>query len=97
MFLDLAYWDSLISKKIEAVTKIYIKDRIYVKCQVTNYVWFNLMNSIRLFRILVFPSSKLGIRDFKAKSGRDLGLKVCARAGDGMPKINLGITGSVGL
>ena len=98
MFLDFGYWDSLISKKFEAVTKIYIKDTIYVKGQVTNYdVWFNLMDSIRLFRILVFPSLKLGIRDFKAKSRRDSGLKVCARAGDGMPKINLGITGSVGL
>ena len=38
-----------------------------------------------------FPSLKLGIRDFKAKSGRDSGLKVCA--GGGMPKIALGITG----
>ena len=34
---------------------------------------------------------KLGIRDFKAKSGRDSGLKVCA--GGGMPKVTLGITG----
>ena len=34
---------------------------------------------------------RLGIRDFKAKSGRDSGLKVCA--GGGMPKITLGITG----
>ena len=38
---------------------------------------------------------KLGTRDFKAKSGRDSGLKVCA--GDGMPKITVGITVSVGL
>ena len=38
-----------------------------------------------------FPSLKLGIRDFTAKSGRDSGLKVCA--GGGMPKIALGITG----
>ena len=38
-----------------------------------------------------FPSLKLGIRNFKAKSGRDSGLKVCA--GGGMPKIALGITG----
>ena len=38
-----------------------------------------------------FPSLKLGIRDFKAKSGRDSGLKVCA--GGGMPKIALEITG----
>ena len=38
-----------------------------------------------------FPYLKLGIRDFKAKSGRDSGLKVCA--GGGMPKITLGITG----
>ena len=66
-----------------------------MKCQqVTNYdVWFNLQDSIRLFRILIFHSLKLGIRDFKAKSRRDSGLKVSARAGDGMPKINLGITG----
>ena len=34
---------------------------------------------------------KIGIRDFRAKSGRDSGLKVCA--GGGMPKITLGITG----
>ena len=32
---------------------------------------------------------KLGIRDLKAKSGRDSGLKVYARGG--MPKITLGI------
>ena len=38
-----------------------------------------------------FPSLKLGIRDFTAKSGRDPRLKVCA--GGGMPKIALGITG----
>ena len=38
-----------------------------------------------------FPYLKLGIRDLKAKSGRDSGLKVYAR--DGMPKITLGITG----
>ena len=37
------------------------------------------------------PILKLGIRDCKAKSGRDSGLKVCA--GGGMPKIALGITG----
>ena len=34
---------------------------------------------------------RLGIRDFKRKSGRDSGLKVCA--GGGMPKVTLGITG----
>ena len=38
-----------------------------------------------------FPSLKLGIRDFTAKSGRDSGLKVCA--GGGMPKITLRIKG----
>ena len=38
-----------------------------------------------------FPYLRLGIRDFKGKSGRDLGLKVCA--GGGMPKVTLGITG----
>ena len=37
-----------------------------------------------------FPYLRLGIRDFKAKSGRDLGLKVCV--GGGMPKVTLGIT-----
>ena len=38
-----------------------------------------------------FPYLRLGIRDFKAKSGRYSGLKVCA--GGGVPKITLGITG----
>ena len=38
-----------------------------------------------------FSYLRLGIRDFKAKTGRDSGLKVCA--GGGMPKITLGITG----
>ena len=38
-----------------------------------------------------FPYLRLGIRDFKGKSGRDSGLKVCA--GGGMPKVTLGITG----
>ena len=38
-----------------------------------------------------FPYLRLGIRDFKGKSGRDLGLKLCA--GGGMPKVTLGITG----
>ena len=38
-----------------------------------------------------FPYLRLGIRDFKGKSGRDLGLKVCT--GGGMPKVTLGITG----
>ena len=37
-----------------------------------------------------FPHLRLGIRDFKAKSGLDSGLKVCAEGG--MPKITLGIT-----
>ena len=70
MFLDFAY----------SVTEIYIKDTICMKSQATNTdVWFSLMDSIRLFRILVFPSLKLGIQDFKAKSRRDSGLKVCAR------------------
>ena len=65
------------------------------------WVWFLYMRTQRFCRIMilfiVFPSLKLGIRDFKAKSRQDSGLKVCARAGDGMAKINLGITGSVGL
>ena len=43
------------------------------------------------FGIRDFPHLKLGIRDLKAKSERDLGWKVCA--GGGMPKITLGITG----
>ena len=40
-----------------------------MKCQqVTNYdVLFNMMDSSRLFRILIFHSLKLGIRDFKSK------------------------------
>ena len=45
----------------------------------------------RVFGIRDFRYLKLGIRDLKAKSGRDSGLKVCARGG--MPKIALGITG----
>ena len=39
----------------------------------------------RFFGIRDFPHLKLGIQEFKAKSERDLGLKVCA--GGGMPKI----------
>ena len=46
----------------------------------------------RFFGIWDFRYLKLGIRDLKAKSGRDSGLKLCA--GGGMPKITLGITGS---
>ena len=49
-------------------------------------------SSIFFFGIVDFPHLKLGIRDFKAKSERDLGLKACA--GGGMPKITLGITRS---
>ena len=45
----------------------------------------------RFTRIRDFPYLKLGIRDLKAKPGRDSELKV--RAGGGMPKITLGITG----
>ena len=45
----------------------------------------------KFFGIWEFPYLKLGIRDFKAKSGQDSGLKVCA--GGGLPKITLGITG----
>ena len=45
----------------------------------------------KVFRDRDFPYLKLGIRDFKAKSGRVLGLKVCL--GGGMPKIILQITG----
>ena len=45
----------------------------------------------RFFGIRDFPYLKLGIRDFKAKLGRDSGLKVCA--GGGMPKITLWFTG----
>ena len=44
----------------------------------------------RFFVIRDFPHLKLGIRDFTAKSERNLGLKVSA--GGGMTKINLGIT-----
>ena len=45
----------------------------------------------RFFRIRDFPCLKLGIRDFKEKSGPESGLKVCT--GSGMPKITPGITG----
>ena len=45
----------------------------------------------KFFGIRDFPYLKLGIWGFKAKSGRDSGLKVCA--GGRMPKIFLGITG----
>ena len=59
--------------KFEAVTKIYIKDTIYVKCQVTNYdVWFNLMDTIRLFRILVLSLHR---------SSELAGLKACSGVG----------------
>ena len=47
--------------------------------------------SNKFFGMRDFPYLRLGIRDFKGKSGRDLGLKVCA--GGGMPKVTLGITG----
>ena len=46
----------------------------------------------RFFGIRDFPYLKLGIRDIEAKSGRDSGLKVCARVI--MPEITLRITGS---
>ena len=45
----------------------------------------------RFLAIRDFPYLKLGIRDLKAKSGQDSGLKVYARGG--MPKLTLGITG----
>ena len=44
----------------------------------------------RFFGILDFPYLKLGIRYFKAKSGRDSGLKVWT--GGCIPKITFGIT-----
>ena len=47
--------------------------------------------SNKFFGMWDFPYLRLGIRDFKAKSRRDSGLKVCA--GGGMPKVTLGITG----
>ena len=46
------------------------------------------------FRDPGFASLEVGIWDFKAKRGRDSGLKVCA--GCGMPKITSGITGLTG-
>ena len=42
-----------------------------------------------------FPYLKFGIRDLKAKSGRDSVLKVCA--GSGISNITLGITGLQGI
>ena len=50
----------------------------------------NAINS-KFFGMRDFPYLRLGIREFKGKSGRDLRLKVCA--GGGMPKVTLGITG----
>ena len=47
--------------------------------------------SNKFFGMRDFPYLRLGIRDFKGKSVRDSGLKVCA--GGGMPKVTLGITG----
>ena len=43
------------------------------------------------FGIRDFPNLKLGIEDFKAKSMRDSGMKVCAVGG--MPKMTFGIPG----
>ena len=45
----------------------------------------------RIFRTRDFPYLKLGIWDFKSKSGRDSGLKVWE--GSGMPKMTLEIMG----
>ena len=47
--------------------------------------------SNNFFGMRDFPYLRLGIRGFKAKSGRDSGLKLCA--GGGMLKVTLGITG----
>ena len=47
--------------------------------------------SNKFFGMRDFPYLRLGIRDFKAKSGRDSGLKVCA--GGVVRNITLGITG----
>ena len=49
----------------------------------------------RFFGIWDFPYLKLGIKDFKAKSRRDSGLKVCE--GGLLPKITLRIARSFGL
>ena len=48
-------------------------------------------SQIGFFGTRDFPYLKLGIRDYKSKSGRVWGLKVCL--GGGMAKITLGITG----
>ena len=45
----------------------------------------------RFYGIRDFPYLKLGIRDLRAKSRRDSGLKVCGRVR--MPEMTLGITG----
>ena len=50
--------------------------------------------SNKFFGMRDFPYLRLGIRDLKAKSGRDSGLKVCA--GGGMPKVTLGIARNFG-
>ena len=47
--------------------------------------------SNKFFGMRDFPYLRLGIRDFKAISGRDSELKVCT--GSGVPKITLRITG----
>ena len=45
----------------------------------------------RFYGIRDFPYLKLGIRDLRAKSRRDSGLKLCGRVR--MPEMTLGITG----
>ena len=57
------------------------------------FLKFTVVDPSGLFRIRDFPYLKFGISNFKAKSGRDSGLKVYA--GDEMPKITVGITGSM--
>ena len=47
----------------------------------------------RFFAIRDFPYFGLGIRDSKAKSGRDSGLKICSEGG--MLTITLGIMDSL--
>ena len=63
------------------------------KPAIVSCVWKRVLN--KFFENRDFPYLKLGIRDFKAKSGRDSVLKVCVRVR--MSEITLKITGLHGI
>ena len=52
-----------------------------VKSGITSYLGYIKRVVNRFFRIRDFPYSGLGIRDLKAKSGRDSGLEVAQEVG----------------